>query len=106
MLRRMAVAMFACAGGVASDQLVEVAALAFRSLVLIHEREAVLVECLEPLVPGDFLQRSCSAVSREIEPDHPCIISGSRPFDTRRFCSARLCPLADFLVIGGGMAGM
>jgi hypothetical protein len=56
MFRRITLAMLARIGGVARDQLVEVAALAIRSFVLVHERELVAVERIEPFVPGNLLQ--------------------------------------------------
>src|SRR5690606_26497393 len=40
--------------GVAVDELVEVARVAARRLLLVHEGKIVLIELLEELVPGDL----------------------------------------------------
>jgi hypothetical protein len=98
--------MCALVGRVTSDELVEVAALTFRGVVLIHQREIVVVECHEPLVPGDRLQRFAAAVTGEVQPDHPGIVVRSRSPDGRRLRTARFCPALDLVVIGRGLAAV
>src|SRR5688572_28846086 len=66
-------------GLIALHQLVEVAALAGGGLFLNDERQPVLVELPEPLVPGDLLERVAAAVAGKIEPDHPDVIAAAGP---------------------------
>src|SRR5947208_6503836 len=51
-------------GGLAPDQLVEVAALAARGFLLIEKRQLGLVEFREELLPGYFLQGFVVGVER------------------------------------------
>jgi len=50
----------------AAHQLVEVAALSGCGRFLEQQREAALIEFVEPLIPGDLFERSFAAEPREV----------------------------------------
>src|SRR5699024_2712382 len=84
-------------------ELVEVALLAAAGLVLHDQREAALVELLEPVVPRDRLQRLRAGEAREIEPQHADIAAIAGAADARRRAAALLGPLPDLVVVGQRM---
>src|SRR5205085_2747543 len=63
------VAVFACLGRLAPNQLVEIALLAAGGLFLIDECEIGFVEFLEELLPGDLFERRVLGVWRTGELD-------------------------------------
>src|SRR5580765_6488529 len=54
----------------ATDQFIEIAFLTAGGLVLDDQSEAALIELLEPVVPGDWLEGLLAAVAGEIEAEH------------------------------------
>src|SRR5579883_430677 len=89
----------------AAHQLVEIALLAAAGLVLHNQREIVLVKLLEPVVPGDRLQRILAGITREVEADHAGIATAAGAADTGRLRPALLGPLPDLLVVRKRMGG-
>jgi hypothetical protein len=80
-------------------ELVEIALLATGGLILNQKREIALVKFVEPLVPGNLFQRICATVTREINPDHPYVVSTPGPTYARRLSAALLRPLPDLVMI-------
>jgi hypothetical protein len=83
------------------DELVEVAARASGSLLLIDHGESVLVELLEELVPVDLVQRCVVAVfgigEAETQNAGLAVLAGAGDLAGNRM--ARLGPSADLVVI-------
>jgi hypothetical protein len=75
-------------------------------LVLIEEGQPVLVESLEPVVPGDALER-VGAAEAGIVDAQDAEVAAARPgaADVGREPAARFDPLADLVAIGGGDGG-
>ena len=84
---------------VATDDLVEIAALTVRRGFLEEQREAPLVEFIEPLVPGDILERIFAAVTGKIYAQNSYILGVSRPLHAGWPCPAHFRPTADLVVI-------
>src|SRR4051812_21446744 len=82
------------------NQLIKVALLSPRGGVLVQQRQAILVEFLEPLVPANVLQRISPRVAGEIQTQHPNVaLAAGAPYACRP-CAAFFCPLADLVVVG------
>ena len=91
--------------GVGVDQFVEVAARAGSSLLLIDQRETVLVEFGEEFVPIDFFERIVIAVLRFGEAEAQDA-GFAVPFGACDFAGdgvARFCPSADLIVVLSGL---
>src|SRR4051794_37087700 len=89
-------------GGLAADQLVEIAAFAAGGFLLVEEGEPRFVELLEKLVPGDFLEGVVLGVwrVRELQAENAGAALAMRRAHDRRAAAARLGPFADLVVIG------
>jgi hypothetical protein len=85
--------------GLARDQLVEVALLAASRGLLMQQREAALVELLEPLIPLDGFEGICAGVAGEIKANDADIALVAGAAYARRFCAAFLCPLPDLVMV-------
>src|SRR5690348_18050571 len=86
----------------AANQFVEVASLAVRSPVLVHECKVAFLEFLEELVPGYFLQRIIFALrsSWKLQTNHSDVIVASGALDASRLTAALFGPSADRFAIG------
>jgi len=70
-------------------------------LFLIKERQTGRIELLEPLGPTDFAQRTLVAIVRQINTNTAnMIIVALRANYDCRFATTRLCPAANFFVVG------
>jgi hypothetical protein len=85
---------------VAADELEERAVLAIGPLLLVDERETLLVERLEPLVPGDRLESVLACPAGKIDAQHARVVALSGPSHGRGAAAVRLDPAADLVVIG------
>src|SRR5436190_3478401 len=83
----------------AGDELVEAALGALVRFLLIEEREVVLVEGLEELVPGDLVQ--AFVLVAEVDPQDARVAVSARVGDRGRTPSSLLDPAADFVVVRG-----
>src|SRR5205085_1841746 len=81
-------------------QLVKVAGITGSSLVLNDERQIAFVELFKPVIPGDLFQGACSAIAREIQPNHASVIAVAGSSDAGGCGSALFRPASNFLVIG------
>lgn len=83
------------------DQLVEVAPRTSGGLVLVDQFEAVPVELIEEVVPGDLLQVCVVSISgiREAESEDASLIPLVGAADFRRLSVTRFGPLANCVVI-------
>src|SRR3954468_10496165 len=90
-------------GCFAADQLVEIALLAARGLLLVQQGEAGLIEFLEKFLPGNLLERLVLGVRRagKFDADDAGIILAVGCAHRCRASAARLCPFANLVVIGG-----
>src|ERR1700710_3149765 len=80
-------------------QLVEVALLPLSCGFLDDQCQVVLIEALEPVVPGDLLQRLLATVAGKIEPDNPHILLTAGLLHTGRLGIAFLRPCPDSLMV-------
>src|SRR5690606_9233944 len=89
----------AALGGVPADDLVE------HALLVVEQREVALVELLEELVPGDLDQALVLRLLRvrEHDADDTDVVALVSPVDRRRLAALALGPLADGLVVRGGL---
>jgi len=83
-----------------ADELIEPALLAFGRRFLKHQRQLVLIEFLEPFIPGDLRQRRLRS-GWEIEADDARIVLAARASYARRLPASFLRPAPDFFMIGG-----
>ena len=83
-----------------ADELIEPALLAFGRRFLKHQRQLVLIEFLEPFIPGDLRQRRLRS-GREIEADDARIVLAARASYARRLPASFLRPAPDFFMIRG-----
>src|SRR5690606_13932075 len=91
-------------GASAAHELVEVAALAVLRLLLIQERELLLVELLEELLPGNLLERLVAVVGlRKVGAQQTRVVAVARADDACRMPVAALGPLLDLVVIRGAL---
>src|SRR5215211_6133171 len=81
-----------------ADELEEAAFVAARGLVLVQEREVLLVELLEPLVPRDLLERGLRA-TREVDSEKPGVVVAAGSLHRSRLPVASLRPTPDLVVI-------
>src|SRR4051794_32433730 len=84
---------------VSLDQLREPTLLALGRRVLVQEREVVLLERLEPLVPGDLLERVLAAPAGEVDAEDARVVVAPRRLHARRMPAALLDPAPDLVVI-------
>src|SRR5437762_6580195 len=87
------------AAAAARDELIEVALLSAEGLVLDQQREIVVVEFFEPLVPIDRAERIRAAVAGEIQAEHPRVTAAAGAHDAGGLCVSLLGPSADFIVV-------
>ena len=94
------------ARALARDELVEAALLTVRGLLLVDEREAVFVERLEPLVPGDLLEGLALGLRHvgEHDPDGGEIVAAGFAVNEDGPASAGIGPAADDIPIRGRLA--
>src|SRR4051812_4478670 len=88
---------------VAADELGEGAVLAVRPPLLVEQRQVLLVELPEPLVPGDRLELVLAGAAGEIDPQHAGVAVVARAAHARGPAAVLLHPAADLLVIGRGV---
>jgi hypothetical protein len=62
----------------AAYELIEVAALSACGRLLKQQRQAALIEFVEPVIPGDLFERSFPAVAREIDAQDADVAIASR----------------------------
>lgn len=86
---------------VATDDLVKIAALTARRGFLEEQRKAALVEFVEPLVPGDLLERIFAAVTGKIYAQNAYVVGASSPLDAGWPGPALFRPTADLVMICG-----
>ncbi len=86
-------------GGFAAHDLIEVAAIASRSFLLVEKRQPALIKFLEELFPGDRLQASFPAVPGKIDPEYTDVLARAGGLHVGRFAPALLCPAPDRFVI-------
>ena len=90
-------------GSVALDELEKGAVLAARLLVLVEEREPLLVELRELLVPGDRFEGLLAGAPGEVDAKHTDAIA--RPSDRRGPAPAGLDPAPNLFVVRGEPLG-
>jgi len=85
------------------DELIEVALRPSRSFFLVNEFEAVLVELLKKLVPGNLLQVFIVTISgiRKAESKDATLVTLVGAANLRRLSATRFRPLANCVVILG-----
>src|SRR5687768_14753059 len=83
---------------VAMDEFVETAGAAAARLVLVQERQVILVEDLEELVPRDLLELFLGLAEVDAEDATVAAV-----LDASRVAVARLGPFADLVMLGGGV---
>jgi hypothetical protein len=69
-------------------------------LILHQQREVVVVEGLEPVVPADVFQRVSAAEAGEIEADHAGVVAAAGSAHARGPGPALFRPLADLIMVG------
>src|SRR5687768_12622163 len=85
----------------AAHELAEAALLASLRLFLVEEREPLLLELVEELVPRDRLELVFPAVPRVVDAKQAGVILAAGAFDSRRAAAALLDPFSDEVMIGG-----
>ncbi|MDT8068720.1 MAG: hypothetical protein ROO76_11215 [Terriglobia bacterium] len=65
-----------------------------------QQRQPVLVEGPEPVVPGDLLERLSAGVAGEVEADHADIVITAGSANARRTRASLFRPSPYFIVIG------
>src|SRR4051812_40953976 len=93
------------AGAVAAHQLEERAVLAVGPLLLVEERQPLGVELLEPLVPGDPLERLLAGAAREVDAQDAGVAVVTGAADPRGSASVGLDPAPDLLVVSRRVRG-
>lgn len=90
---------------VAAHELVEIAFFAAGRFVLVDEREIVIVEFLEELIPTDFLKRliAATAVAWELQADHPRIPAPAGPLYAGGFAAVLFRPTPDLIMVRRGL---
>jgi hypothetical protein len=88
--------------GIPAHQLVEPALLAFGSRFLKYKRQLVLIEFLEPFIPGNLRQRRFRS-GWKIDADYAGVVLASCASHTRRLPTPLLRPASDFFMIRGRM---
>jgi hypothetical protein len=88
------------AWGFLAYELIEIALLTIRSLVLDEKSQIAVIELLEPFVPGNFVERTFAAVARKVEADYANVVAAAGAAHASRLGAALLCPAANLLVIG------
>ncbi|MBA3915744.1 MAG: hypothetical protein H0X25_18200 [Acidobacteriales bacterium] len=71
-------------------------------MVLDQQREFLLVELLEPLLPLNLFERLLAGVAREVETDHANVFAAAGSAYGRRLGIPFFRPLANLVVIGQG----
>jgi hypothetical protein len=81
-------------------QLIEVAFLSARGLILHEKGEIAFIELLKPVIPGNLLQFLGAAIAREIQADHADIFRASGSAHAGRSRVALFRPAANFFRFG------
>lgn len=92
-----------------AHELEETALFAVLGLVLVKERQVIVLEFLIPFVPGNFFERASAGVARKIDAqDAGAIAFAARQFYRGRLAAAFFGPIANRVEIlrafGGGCA--
>ena len=82
------------------DQLEERAVAAVSLLDLVEQGQLLVLEHVEPLLPGDVLQLVGTRASGEVEPEHAGAAASGVP-DDRRAAVVLAHPALDLVVVGG-----
>src|SRR5436305_15264348 len=83
----------------ATDKLVEAGFIALWGLILDDQGQILLLEFLEPLLPGDGLEGLLATLAREIDANPAHIIPPTRPFDVARAPAPRFNRFSVLLVV-------
>src|SRR5215203_4475472 len=86
------------------DQLGEAALLAVCRLFLVEKGEAILLECLEEVLPRNLFERVVIATARVVDTQNARIAVATCLLDASRPTTALLYPTADGLMVCGRLA--
>lgn len=87
-----------------ADELIEPALVTFGGLIFDDQRELLLFELLEPLLPGDAFEGLFATVPWEIDADHPNVVLITGACDVGRKATTRFSPLSDVFMISHNIA--
>jgi len=86
--------------GFAFHQLIEIALLSARGLLLDQQSKTALVEFVEPCVPADFFQRLLAAIAGEIQAEQSHVFLAAGPAHASGMGSTLFGPAANLIMVG------